>query len=76
LEHNNYSLTVCRVGRVSDEFGQFLLSAVVLTVGLFLVAALVAPPDPYTLGVVTLAGVPVVLAGSYVLAYRRGFEWV
>lgn len=60
---------------VSDKFGQFLLTAAVLTpVGLVAAAAL-APPDPFTLAAATAAMAPFVLGVSYVLAYRRGLEW-
>ena len=60
----------------SEEFEQFLVGAAVLMVGALLVSAVLAPPDPFTQVAVTAVLLPVVLIGSYVIAYRRGFEWV
>jgi O-antigen/teichoic acid export membrane protein len=60
----------------SSEFGQFLLSVVLLFVTVFVLVAIVTPPDPSTQVLFWGVSVPVVLVASYVLSYRRGFEWV
>lgn len=61
---------------VSEAFRQFLIGVAVLLTGAFVVSAVLAPPDPFTMVAVNAALLPLVLVGSYVLAYRRGFEWV
>jgi Flp pilus assembly protein TadB len=62
-------------GMASEEFRQFLIGTAVLMIGAFIVGAVVSPPDPFTQVAVTTVFLPVVLVGSYALAYRRGFEW-
>jgi len=61
---------------VSGEFRQFLTGVAVLTAGAFVVSAVVSPPDPYTQLAFIAVLFPVAVVGSYVLAYRRGFEWI
>jgi Sec-independent protein secretion pathway component TatC len=60
----------------SEQFRQFLISAAVLTMAVLVAGAALAPPDPFTQAAVTAAVLPLVPVASYVLAYRRGFEWV
>jgi len=60
----------------SEAFEQFLIGAAVLMVGAFVAGAALAPPDPFTQMAVVAVSLPVVLVGSYVIAYRRGFEWM
>jgi hypothetical protein len=62
-------------GVASEEFRQFLIGTAVLMIGAFILGAVVSPPDPFTQIAVTAVFLPVVLVGSYALAYRRGFEW-
>jgi hypothetical protein len=57
------------------EFGQFLLSLAIFMTGSLILSAAFTPPDPYTQAVAWLSALPVVLVGSYYLAYRLGFEW-
>jgi hypothetical protein len=59
----------------SQEFEQFLISAAVLMMAGLLASAALTPPDPFTQAAVMAALLPVVVVGSYILAYRRGFEW-
>ena len=61
---------------VSGEFEQFLIGAAVLMVAALVAGAVLAPPDPFTQVAVVAVSLPVVLVGSYVIAYRREFEWV
>jgi Sec-independent protein secretion pathway component TatC len=58
-----------------QEFEQFLISAAVLMIAGFVASAALTPPDPFTQAAVVAVLLPVVVVGSYVLAYRRGFEW-
>ena len=60
----------------SDEFGQFLVSIVVLAMASFTFSAIVTPPDPFSQLLINGMLLPVVVVGSYVLAYRVGVEWV
>ena len=60
----------------SDEFGQFLVSIVVLAMASFTFSAIVTPPDPFSQLRINGLLLPVVLVGSYVLAYRVGVEWI
>lgn len=41
---------------------------------LFLLAAVLGPPDPFTQLYAVAAGLPVVLLAAYLLAYRGGYE--
>ena len=63
-------------GMVSGEFEQFLIGAAVLMVAALVAGAALAPPDPFTQVAVVAVSLPVVLVGSYVIAYRREFEWM
>jgi len=60
---------------LSREFGQFLLSLVIFTTVALILSAAFTPPDPFTQAVAWLAAQPVVLVGSYYLAYILGYEW-
>lgn len=52
------------------EFAWTLLGGTFL---LFVLGAVLAPPDPFTQVLFVLAGLPVALLGSYLLAYRGGY---
>jgi hypothetical protein len=60
---------------LSKEFGQFLVSLVIFTMVALLLSVAFTPPDPFTQAVAWLAAQPVVVVGSYYLAYTLGYEW-
>lgn len=60
----------------SDAFGQFLFGVGILMAAAFVLSAVVTAPDPFTQAAVSGALFPLALVVSYVLAYRRGFEWL
>lgn len=60
---------------LSKEFAQFLLTLAIFAIGSLILSAAFTPPDPFTQAVAWLAALPVVLVGSYYLAYSLGFEW-
>ena len=60
---------------LTKEFGQFILSTLIFATVALILSAAFTPPDPFTQAVAWLAAQPVVLVGSYYLAYTLGYEW-
>jgi O-antigen/teichoic acid export membrane protein len=68
-------MTEYRINMGMASFRQFLITTVFFGTGAFLLSAVLAPPDPFSQLRVLGVFVPVVLCGSYLLAYKTRFEW-